>query len=97
MISTLFLPGFSEITISENADLKNNGLYNSFEIDIELFEALTTKYNSCFALTLQFVVKNCLKEVWQLDITLGKVSKLICFMYKMTIATAVLEGKKIRI
>lgn len=77
-----------------HADSESNNLNYSFETDSELPEAQTTEYNSSFDPTLKVVVKVCLKEQGQLHTALNKISKLVSFVHKSTIASDVMEREK---
>lgn len=65
------------------------------QIRSHLKQTLTTEHNNfCFVHTLQLTVEDDLREAGQLVKTLGKVSKLIFFVHKSTIATDILEREK---
>lgn len=73
MMSAFSLSGFPKIINfkDEDADSQSNNL-DSFETDSEMLGALTTKGNFYFTHTLQFELKNGLKKVGQLGISLDK-------------------------
>lgn len=97
MISAFSLPGFTELVsssvpdsdINDDADVEINT-----ETDPELYQVLPSDHSSCFAHTLQLVVKDGFKGAEHLNETIKKVSKLVSHVHRSTVASDILEGEK---
>lgn len=97
MLSAFSLPGFTEIiasSVAEEDDDDSDDLDPQTETDPELYVVLPTDHSSCFAHTLQLVVKDGFKEAEYLNERVKKVSKLVSYVHRSTLATDILQGEK---
>ena len=97
MISAFSLAGFGQIVTSSVADCDDSDsddLDTNTETDPGLYEVLPADHSSCFAHTLQLVVRDGFKVAEHLNETVKKVSKLVSYVHRSTVATDILKGEK---
>ena len=99
MVKAFSLPGYINTTYqesdgSESEDDNDNHSEQFFDYEEDVLELLPPTRSSCFAHTLQLVVKDGLNNAGVFTKVISKVSTIVSFVHKSTIAAEILEGEK---
>ena len=89
MVKAFSLPEFETIAedLASSSSEEEDDIDSSIIVASEEYEHLPTDYSPCFCHTIRLNVSDEFKEPGQLNRVLGKVSKVINYVYKSTIAT----------
>ena len=98
MVKAFSLPGYintyQESDISESEDDNDDHSEDIFDYEDDVLDLLPPTRSSCFAHTLQLVVKDGLKNAGVFTKVVSKVSTIVSFVHKSTVAAEILEGEK---
>ena len=93
---SLALPGYDEDSPSnsEDEECEEDDSVSSTTVHLTLESDVTIEHHTCFAHTLQLVVKDGLAKVGPIGTIIKKCSNLVSYVRKSTVAADVLRGEK---
>ena len=92
MVKAFTLPGFEDIDTESDINI-NDDTYDDVPEAVDISEDIVREHDSCFAHTLQLVVKDGFKEAGAINKVLAKASSIVSHVRRSTHATEVLDGE----